>query len=72
MSSVPSGWYHDPEGRPIERYWDGNTWTSETRPASFVANRPAPEVKKVGLDQNEKLLLVFVGVAVLLLFLLFP
>ena len=72
MNSVPPGWYPDPEGRPSERYWDGNSWTSETRPYSFVADKPAPMTNKVGLDQNEKILLVFVGIAVLMLFLLFP
>lgn len=72
MSSVPPGWYPDPEGRPSERYWNGSAWTSETRPYSFVADKPAPTAKKVGLDQNEKILLVFVGIAVILLFLLVP
>jgi hypothetical protein len=32
MSSVSPGWYADPEGRPNERYWNGQAWTEQTRP----------------------------------------
>jgi len=35
VSTTPegtSGWHPDPSGEPQERYWDGERWTSETRP----------------------------------------
>jgi len=31
MSSATPGWYPDPAGNPTERYWDGQTWTEQTR-----------------------------------------
>ncbi|TDC75319.1 DUF2510 domain-containing protein, partial [Actinomadura sp. 7K507] len=30
--STPSGWYPDPEWMGRERYWDGQTWTDQSRP----------------------------------------
>lgn len=27
----PAGWYRDPQGQPLERWWDGSTWTDHTR-----------------------------------------
>ena len=35
--SVVAGWYADPNGLPTERYWDGSTWTDQTRPPSAPA-----------------------------------
>lgn len=29
---VAAGWYVDPSGLPTDRYWDGTTWTDQTRP----------------------------------------
>jgi hypothetical protein len=29
--SPAPGWYPDPTGAPGQRYWDGNTWTEQTR-----------------------------------------
>lgn len=34
---IPADWYGDPLTRGRERYWDGEAWTDETRPA-----QPAP------------------------------
>ena len=28
--SFPPGWYPDPSGAPLQRYWDGTTWTAQT------------------------------------------
>ena len=30
--TVPSGWYDDPHGQPLHRYWDGHSWTEHTAP----------------------------------------
>lgn len=40
----PAGWYPDPSGQPFERFWDGRTWTTGTRPrpASRSASVPLP------------------------------
>lgn len=27
----PSGWYNDPQGVPVERWWDGVRWTEHTK-----------------------------------------
>ncbi|MCV7096791.1 DUF2510 domain-containing protein [Mycobacterium kubicae] len=32
--STPPGWYPDPSGQPVQRYWDGGTWTHWTHPPS--------------------------------------
>jgi len=68
--NVPPGWYPDPNGAPSERYWDGNNWGSESRPLSYLQNKPAPVAhnsnNKVGLDSNEKIILgVIVGIFIL-------
>lgn len=30
--NVPAGWYSDPSGQPIQRYWNGAAWTNDTAP----------------------------------------
>lgn len=41
--SVPPGWYPDPSGAPLQRFWDGNAWTSQTA-AGYppVGQQPRP------------------------------
>jgi len=28
----PPGWYPDPSGQPLQRWWDGQQWTGQTQP----------------------------------------
>jgi len=63
---VPPGWYPDPDGKPAEKYWDGNAWSKETRPLSIVPSKPAPIPKNSGIDGNEKLWLAILVVALVL------
>ena len=37
MNQVVAGWYPDPDGKPAERYWDGQGWTDQTRPRQAMA-----------------------------------
>jgi hypothetical protein len=43
QSSIPAGWYPDPEGRPEKRWWNGSGWTGSYAPvvAAPVAAAPA-------------------------------
>jgi hypothetical protein len=34
--TVAAGWYADPDGKPAERYWNGNTWTEQSRPMTTM------------------------------------
>lgn len=36
-ADVAPGWYADPAGAPVERWWDGTTWAAQTRPFSALA-----------------------------------
>lgn len=36
------GWYPDPSGRAMERWWDGSAWSDKTRP--YAAPTTAPTV----------------------------
>jgi Zn-dependent protease with chaperone function len=40
----PAGWYADPNGRPLQRYWDGRAWTASTRGAA--PPRPMPAIRR--------------------------
>ncbi|MCF2527928.1 DUF2510 domain-containing protein [Yinghuangia soli] len=40
-SSIPPGWYDDPAGPGMERWWDGSQWTDSTRPPSGQGFPPA-------------------------------
>jgi len=33
-SGGPAGWFDDPSGAPMMRWWDGYGWTEQTRPAT--------------------------------------
>ena len=38
-SSARNGWFPDPDGKPSERYWDGDAWTDKTRPMGYGATQ---------------------------------
>lgn len=40
--SVVAGWYADPAGPGMLRWWDGASWTSTTAPMPLVPPQPAP------------------------------
>ena len=62
-AEVPAGWYPDAEGHPCERYWDGEKWTHQTRPLSVLPQRDPPQMSKpkVGLDSNERTILLVIA-----------
>ena len=37
QANPPSGWYPDPEGKPMSRYWDGAAWTEQLAPLNTAA-----------------------------------
>jgi hypothetical protein len=40
---IPADWYPDPDDGGIsERWWDGNDWTEQARPAARPSPRPRP------------------------------
>lgn len=50
-SSVPGGWYPDPENEGTERYWDGWAWSEQRRPAQGY-ELVAPVVLRAPLQQS--------------------
>ena len=40
--SAPAGWYPDPYGGSLRRYWDGATWTAHVEQPAAQYSRPAP------------------------------
>jgi membrane protease YdiL (CAAX protease family) len=50
-TGAPAGWYADPYGQPLRRYYDGRHWTQHTAPIlapSRPAHRQLPVVVAVG------------------------
>jgi hypothetical protein len=37
---APAGWYPDPSGRYLTRYWDGRTWGDQVHDGVAVASDP--------------------------------
>lgn len=31
-----AGWYRDPSGAPLDRWWDGGQWTPHTQPMGWA------------------------------------
>lgn len=45
----PPGWYPDPTGRPVQRYWDGRQWVGGEQP---IVPQPAPVRRREPLWQR--------------------
>ena len=39
--TVPAGWFPDPNGQPVSRWWDGTAWTDHVQPLPTPAARSA-------------------------------
>jgi hypothetical protein len=77
MENMPAGWLPDPRDEWVERYWDGQKWTGQTRVAASAkpeARRAQPASgptapraasKKTGALRG--FISIFVGTAVVLL-----
>lgn len=70
---VPPGWYPDPLQKADERFWDGDTWTQQTRSSSDpqsdtsaapVVIPPPPPVVRPARRATSPLVLGLAGVAV--------
>lgn len=46
----PAGWYPDPEGKPMQRYWNGVAWTEQFAPQA--AGVPGQVGVPVTVDAN--------------------
>ena len=64
-NTPPAGWYADDEYNNLQRYWDGQQWTDQYRPA--VSDEQAPEPTWL---QRNRSGLIAAGAAVVGLFVL--
>jgi len=56
---IQSGWYPDPDGKPADRYWDGQVWTDKTRPQDQSLKRNFSD----GLGSPDKVIMTSGNVA---------
>ncbi|WP_082097035.1 DUF2510 domain-containing protein [Demequina gelatinilytica] len=67
--SPPSGWYNDPSGAPVERWWDGAAWAEHTRnPEQPAPTAPSSKVTPPGWEGWRTLVawhMITVGVVVI-------
>lgn len=50
-SLPPAGWYPDPAGQPLLRWWDGAQWTPYTEPLPQLPAPPPPPLGEAGLAE---------------------
>lgn len=64
---TPAGWYADHSTPGLERYWDGQAWGADTRPANSAPQPPAPSTRSAanGKPQANVMGLIALGLAVL-------
>ncbi len=67
MSTVQAGWYSDPDGKPCERYWDGQNWTLSTRPISSAGNSPVASNPQSQMTTGWKIALGFAAAFAILI-----
>jgi hypothetical protein len=36
VDTISPGWFPDPAGAPVERWWDGARWTPYTQPLGYA------------------------------------
>ena len=63
-SETPAGWYSVADG--TERFWNGQTWTEDTRPSTPSSGSPAPATNKRSLAKAIGLgLITYLGLLIL-------
>jgi Protein of unknown function (DUF2510) len=62
----PAGWYPDPTGKPVQKYWDGEAWT-DIPPPEIPATREAtrPPVTTTGPSGQRQVGFVLAGLVAL-------
>jgi hypothetical protein len=71
MENVEAGWYSDPEGKPCQRYWDGEDWTQKTRPVVGPEEKEPDKTPKVKKEMTSGTKWAWVAAAAGIAFLLF-
>lgn len=64
-TSVPAGWYPNPEDEMSIRYWDGQGWTEHTAPR-FAESAPGSSAQKSGRNVGWSLFYLSVAIAALI------
>ena len=49
--TAPAGWYPDPSGKPMQRYFDGSTWTEHY--TAQGSDSPSPTIPPNVFPQNQ-------------------
>jgi hypothetical protein len=52
--SNPAGWYRDESMESHDRYWDGQSWTDQTRESTMHGEPPPPSMSEDPQRQNQK------------------
>ena len=68
--SPPPGWYRQQDHSVLLHYWDGRSWTQQTRPAipppppldAWAASPPQSELTKFAIGAGSVILLIVISV----------